>query len=457
VTINSPQRRVDVALPDAVPVAEILPELLRHAGEGLADDGQRHGGWLLRRADGVALTPSAALGSQDVRDGSVLHLVPARDRWPELEYDDVVEAIAAGARRQGKPWNANATRVTGLIASGVTLAVGLVTVWFSGPTRQHSAVAALAVAVLLLISGVLASRAYGDSFLGAVLAAFGLPFAFLGGLLVLVADQPYQELTREELTSYLLIAAVALLLASLIGAVGVGHALRVFAAGATAGLIGVLGALIAFPLGAAGSGAIVIGIGVSGIAALPLLAIRLGKLPMPVLTLPSDVSDAGHTLAPPPHRAKVFAAVARTDEMLTGMLLGVAICLSVSLYFVGAYGGVSGQVLTGAASGALLLRARLFLTVRQRLPLLGAGLVGLALLAIGAATTGTEATNIVIAAALAVIALIIALMAARNAAKEPSPYLGRAADLLDVVCVVSVIPIACGVLGLYGLARGVIG
>ena len=33
VTINAPQRRVDVALPEHVPLAELLPEVLRHAGE----------------------------------------------------------------------------------------------------------------------------------------------------------------------------------------------------------------------------------------------------------------------------------------------------------------------------------------------------------------------------------------------------------------------------------------
>src|SRR4029453_1287333 len=104
VTISAPQRRVDVALPEHVPLAELLPEVLRHAGEGQADDGERHGGWLLRRpARGPPVTPQG-LFPKGVRDGEVLHLVPARDDWPELEYDDVVEAIADGARRRGTVW-----------------------------------------------------------------------------------------------------------------------------------------------------------------------------------------------------------------------------------------------------------------------------------------------------------------------------------------------------------------
>ena len=79
VTVHTPQRRLDVALPEHTPLAELLPDLLRHAGEGLPDAGQAHGGWVLRRADGAALSVGAGLTQQGVRDGEVLHLVPARD------------------------------------------------------------------------------------------------------------------------------------------------------------------------------------------------------------------------------------------------------------------------------------------------------------------------------------------------------------------------------------------
>jgi hypothetical protein len=37
--------------------------------------------------------------------------------------------------------------------------------------------------------------------------------------------------------------------------------------------------------------------------------------------------------------------------------------------------------------------------------------------------------------------------------RAPSPYLGRAADMLDTLIVISVIPVACAVIGLYAAAR----
>src|SRR2546423_14382723 len=54
VTVNTPRRRLDVALPEQTPLADLLPDLLRHAGEGLPDAGQAHGGWGLRRGRGGA-------------------------------------------------------------------------------------------------------------------------------------------------------------------------------------------------------------------------------------------------------------------------------------------------------------------------------------------------------------------------------------------------------------------
>src|SRR5262245_1856968 len=124
VTVSAARRRIDVALPEHAPLAELLPQLLRHAGEGLPDAGQAHGGRVLRRADGVALSAGTTLVQQGVRDGDVLYLAPARESWPELEYDDVADAIAIRARRLGRAWDGTATRWTGLGIAAIALLFG---------------------------------------------------------------------------------------------------------------------------------------------------------------------------------------------------------------------------------------------------------------------------------------------------------------------------------------------
>lgn len=56
-----------------------------------------------------------------------------------------------------------------------------------------------------------------------------------------------------------------------------------------------------------------------------------------------------------------------------------------------------------------------------------------------------------------VLALVTVGAGATYATRAPSPYLGRAADLVDTLMVVSVVPVACAVLGLYSQVRGLLG
>jgi type VII secretion integral membrane protein EccD len=463
VTISAPQRRVDVALPEHVPLAELLPEVLRHAGEGLADDGEKHGGWVLRRTDGVALATAQGLYPQGVRDGEVLHLVPARDDWPELEYDDVVEAIAEGARRRGTVWTPASTRAATLAAGAVLLALGLIAVLSAGPAWGGAAYAGLGIAVLLALAGVTASRAYGDARAGAALGAAAMPYAFAGGT-VLVASgagdrvgvfAPLPWLGGPEL----LAGSVALLLVAALGGVGVAATLRLFTAGVTVGLLGAVTALVSMLTSAAGAAAVLLSVLVCGIGALPLLAIRLGKMPTPPVTLPTGTDAAqGFTSGQlsgldaareRPERATVFAAVARTEELLTGMLIGHAVLAAGSYLVLATADGLAARILTAISAAALLLRSRLFVTLRQRVPLVGAGLIGVGSLGVNLLWHAGAATLLGVSLVGLVLALMTVVAGATWSRRPPSPYLGRAADLLDTLVVVSVIPVACAVVGLY--------
>ena len=469
VTISAPQRRVDVALPEHLPLAELLPEVLRHAGEGLADDGEKHGGWLLRRTDGEPLSPGKALLPQGVRDGDILHLVPARAQWPELEYDDVVEAIADGARRRGSAWAGRNTRIATLSAAGGLLAVGLFTVIAGAPGWELGAFVALGAAVMLMLGAVIASRAYGDAVAGGALGAYAMPFAFFGGALLVTSGDPVGVLAplRWLGAPEALAGSVALLLSAVLGMVGVASGLRVFAAGVSVGLLGALTALLGFVLPAGGAAAILMAALVCAIGLLPLLAIRFGKLPMPPITLPTGAEAAeGFRAASPgnqsgvrerPDRARVFAAVARTEEMLTGMLVGHAVLAVTAALLLVVSGGFAGRLMVAVSAVALLLRSRLFVTIRQRVPLVVAGVVSAVVLGIALLLRLDETGLLLLAAGGLVAALVVVAAGATYSKREPGPYLGRAADILDTLMVVAVVPVACAVLGLYGRARGLVG
>ncbi|TNH30953.1 type VII secretion integral membrane protein EccD [Micromonospora orduensis] len=460
VTISAPQRRVDVALPEQVPLAELLPDVLRHAGEGLADDGERHGGWVLRRTDGALLATAQALLAQGVRDGEVLHLVPARAHWPELEYDDVVEAIAEGARRRGGAWSANATRAAALAGAAVPLGVGLLALLAGGPAHRAGWLAAAVVALLLTVAGAVASRAHDDGAAGATLGGYALPYAFVAGALAIGSGDPVGPFgpLRWVGAPELLAGSVALLLAALLGLLGVASRLRVFVAGVTTGLVGAGAALGGLLLPPAGAAAILLSALVFAVGVVPLLAIRLGKLPLPPITLPAATSDAEpERVRDLPDRSRVHAAVIRTEEMLTGMLLGHALLVVAAAGVLGLVGGTWGRVLVAVASAVLLLRSRLFVALRHRVPTVLAGLAGYAVLGVVLAGRADDAGRLALVLGGAALALVAVAAGVGYASRPVSPYLGRVADLTDTALVVAVVPVACAVLDLYDRARGLLG
>jgi type VII secretion integral membrane protein EccD len=452
VTIRAPRRRLDLAIPHQVPLAELLPEVLRRAGEAGPEADPRvagapAGGWVLRRGDGGSLQGDTALAQQGVRDGDVLYLVPRHLTWPEPEYDDVIEEIAANARRHGRTWDAATTRVFALVAAGLVLCTGLGVLVAVGPPRVVPALAATTVAVVLLVCGALVSRALGDGVAGAAAAGLGLPYAAVAGVLLTGGGEPTLRVGPNQV----LVGGCALLLASVVGAVAIGHGLRVFSAGVSAALFAILFAGLGFALPPAGAAAIVIVTLVAGIGLAPLLSVRLGKLPLPVVTASPEII-AGESRPP---RPAVLAAVVRADELLAGILLGIAVSAVGLVAGLSVTTGPAGPLLAGLASAALLLRARLFPSVAARLPLLVSGLVGLALTgAAWAATAGSAARLIGVAGAfVAVVALLATAAGAPRRRVGTSPYLGRVADILDVTAVVALAPVACAVLNLYTWIR----
>ncbi|MEV0705298.1 type VII secretion integral membrane protein EccD [Saccharopolyspora sp. NPDC050389] len=447
VTIAAPRRRIDMALPEHAAVAELLPGLLARAGEGLADDGVTGGGWQLRRVDGSAFDLDRTLGSHRVRDGEVLHLAPRRISWPELEYDDLVDAIATGSGHTGRAWGPRHTRVAGLAAGAAAVLLGLVAVLRSGPPWTSPALWALGTAVLLLAAGVLLARAVGDADAGAVLAGVALPFAFAGGGLLLAGRNPVTELSA----GHLMLAGALLLLAGLVGHLGVTAAQSLFAGAVTVGLLGVLAGWLATIDGLAGYqvGAVVGG----GLLALSTvfapLALRLGRVPMPVL--PRSTADLVRD-DPPPPLALVHAAVARADGLLTGMLTGASVVVMCCLATLVRSADGSSVVMAAVLAVGFLLRARLYPILRQRVPLLVTGMFGVGCLVVG---PGVTAVGLVLAGPLLLVVAAAAIAAGiLLSTRAANPYLGRFAEYFEILVMVAIVPVACAVLGLYGYVRG---
>ncbi|MEV4089178.1 EsaB/YukD family protein, partial [Nonomuraea fuscirosea] len=110
VTVVTPRGFLDLGLPPDIPLGNLLPTLLRIAGEGLAEAGLAHGGWVLQRLGAPPFDPDATLSELAVHDGELLHLRPRGHELPEAVFDDVADAVATGVLERTGRWQPAATR-----------------------------------------------------------------------------------------------------------------------------------------------------------------------------------------------------------------------------------------------------------------------------------------------------------------------------------------------------------
>jgi type VII secretion integral membrane protein EccD len=448
-TVSTQRGRLDIALPENLPVAELLPHILRHAGEGVADDGEKHGGWVLRQTTGVALNSARSLAAQGVRDGVVLHLAPTREQWPEPEYDDVVEIIASGSRRTGRSWGKVATRWCGLTVTAVVLGLGLIGVLTAGPPWPAPGGFAVGFAALAMLVALVLSRAYADAVAGAVVGGCALAYAAAGGFLVTGPPVTIGRLGAPQV----LFGGTALLVFGIVGYVGVAALGRLYVAAIAIGAIGAFAAALCYlGMSATGAGAAALTIAIGLLPGYPVISVWLGKLPIPALP---ERPEEMLVDRPVPKRSGVFTAVTRTHEILTGLLLAAAVVSGVGFVVLVRDGSMVALALAIVAAVALLLRARLFPTPWQRIPLIISGLTGAALFAsacVRALPHGARLVALlVVVGAVAALVLAAALSLDRRA---PSPYLRRFSDIFDVLSILALVPLAGAVVGLYQALQG---
>jgi FtsH-binding integral membrane protein len=136
------------------------------------------------------------------------------------------------------------------------------------------------------------------------------------------------------------------------------------------------------------------------------------------------------------------------------MLIGVSVTLSICQVLLVRADGRSAVIFVALLTIGCLLRARLYPIVKQRMLLLVPGTVGAAGLAIGPITSGrADATTLVVPVML-LVGVLVTFVGLRYSTRPPNPYLGRSAELLEVVVILALVPVACSVLGLYGIVRG---
>lgn len=431
VTVAAGTRRVDLVLPGAVPVAELVPELARSVG--LLDAATVYGGYRLVLPDGRRLAPDSGLIGQGVKDGGVVTLSAGADDATPRVYDDVVEAMADVVEHQLDPWQPAQGRRTAMVAGALFLLLGAGALLVQREARP-AGVAAAAIATVLVGGGVVLSRAEPEAsvavgWLAAVYAAvaglvlagrqaggpiFGLPVATAGGAVLLVGVICLLGLALE--------GRALLLPAVVVGAIFAAAGLLVRAADWRAGVV--LAAVLTVVV-LAGS-------------VFPWLA--LGLTSTDVFS-PQDV--AADPAAIDPGRVAADARIAH--EILIGIGATVGLLLVLVAPFAVSLGRF-GTLLAVVACAAVMLRTRQYRTGSAVLVGLASGVLGL--LATGAAVlvlhpSWRPATAVILAAA-GVVVLALTMLP-----PPPSVRRGRLGDVVESAALIALLPllvVATGVL-----------
>jgi type VII secretion integral membrane protein EccD len=423
VTVTSATRRVDLVLPAAVPVAELMPELAR--GVGVLDAVTAYGGYRLVTVDGRVLAGDRGLTAQGVEDGGLITVVADVDAELPVVYDDVVEAMSDVMERDLAPWEAAAGRRTALSAAVLLLLLGAGALLLQHGSREASN-AAIVVAAGLMLGAVALSR------------------------------------TRHETDAAVTLALVACLYAAIAPAAFTWHtavsATPVTAAGAgaiAAAAVGVLGltdgrTLMLLPLAAGAvllaTGPVVRGTSVDPAVALTtvLVLVVIAGGAFPWLALGATGTGTGVGLAhdrgaAAPHRVDpgpIAADVRLAHEILVavsgsvGLVLALAAPLAVSL-------GVAGTLVSVLACLVVLLRTRHSRARAQVLVGLVSGVLGLVSTALAAAwlRPGWRSAEAVVLVATGAAVLVPTLLPGRGSVRR-----SRLGDLAETLTLLGLVP-----------------
>jgi type VII secretion integral membrane protein EccD len=467
VTVISPRKRVDLALPAHVPFAELFPGIALHAGLDRAAVAEAPEGWALQRLGQPPFEPPSTPAQAGVADGELLYLRPWSRSLPPAVSDDIADEIAGVHDGPGR-WSPPDSRRVALGVAAAALAAGVVILLRSGPPWTTPALVAGLLAALLLVAGAAVSRAGGDAGAGAVLGCAALPFAFTAGLLAPLRALPLTHASPVDL----LAGFVLLTAAALVAATAIAHGLAVFFGVAVAATFGSAGAALAWlwpGLSAAGAAGLVVTPALALTPLIPAVAFRLARLPLPAV--PANVGDLRddaflddtRPMAAIPDGADVHGRdglgldvrgqAAAADRVVTGAVSSLGLLGGGAAIVLGLSRGGVAPVLAAALACTLLLRSRVFRGRAQRLWLLIPGYGALIWLAVAVAGTSLRAVDPVLLA-LVVAAAIGVGAGLDRPGHRPSPFWSRAADMADTVLIISLIPLALAVAGVFGLLHG---
>lgn len=432
VTVSSGTRRVDLVLPGAVPVAELVPELARSVG--LLDAHTVYGGYRLVTPEGRELAGDSGLTLQGVEDGGVLTVTAGIDDAPPRVYDDVVEAMTDVVEHDLKPWEPASGRRTALSAAGLLMTLGAVALLI----QQESflaAVAAVTVAFALTAGAIVLSRAQHEAEAAVAVAVMSAGYAAVAGWMLSPDDVVFGYPVAS--------AGAGALIAGLVCLIGLGEGRTLVLPPVVVGAIFLATGLLmhSSDFDEKIVLSVVLALMVMAGSIFPWLALGVTGTTVDQLYTPADITADPDAIDPirVARDARVAHEILMAISGTVGLLLVIIAPLSVRL-------GVTGIALAVMCSLIVMLRTRQYRTGSEVLVGLSSGIIGLGSVAVSVLYYYPEWQG---TAAVALAATGAVLLAVTLLPSTPSVRRGRFGDVVETIALLSVPPLLILAIGVF--------
>jgi type VII secretion integral membrane protein EccD len=431
VTLVSGARRVDLALPGALPLADVMPQVLRYCDP--AEVPESPAAWSLGRVGGPDIPLARSLRDEDVADGEVLELRAPTATVHPAYVEDVRDAVEDAVDAAGREWTQRAT-IGFALGAAVVAAVALLAL---PELRRPRDPAALALAVALTASAVPAAwwatrrdQVPMARALVAVAAAWGAAAGWLSAA--------YQHADAvPALGAAVLGATLATVAARLVTPLAIGQ-LAVLVALAVAV---VPGAALVLAGGHPSSAVRVAAVGaVLVVGVLPRLSLTIGGLAGDDYRVRTFglVSDE-----------RLAARIRQSNALLQGTILGVAAVGGGAAALLVVTGDRWDRWLAALVGLALVLRSRVFSRVPHVVPLRAVGLAVLAAQGFLVVREAWPAAGAALAVPVCAAAVVLVAAGAIRLSEVTRARVKQSLNIAEAVTVVAMTATAAGALGSY--------
>lgn len=453
-TVCGPDRTVELAVPVHVPLIDMLPALVGHLGDGLADAGLEHGGWVLQRLGDPPLREELSVAALGLHDGDVVYLRPRADQLPPLDFDDLIDGIAVGIAGRPDRWRPEMTRrlLTAMLAAPLAAGLGVL----AGHVSPLSALLAGTISIILLGATWAAARAFADVPVTAVVGAAAICYAGLAaGQVPLLHRLGEQALVSQVTLRAALLAAGAAIAGATIavsilrgGRHPVGAAVVV-----AASLLAVGGAVATLgKLQAAQVAGIVVALVLPMGSWVPVISFRLAHMRLD--PPPSNPEELQADLDPVPGE-QLLDRTRWADRYMTALYGGLGVVTMMCIAVLSLSAGWPARLVAADVIVLLLLHSRLLVAARQKVAAIVPAVVGAVVLTITAGLRADAHSWPVLVAVLVAAAGLLLTCERAVPGHKFLPHWGRAADLLHTLTAAALIPLALWLLNLYQYARAV--